>query len=272
MSLPASFAKAGFGPLTKPKFKRLMVGTDGPTGSGKSEFALSAPGYGIAICLDRGIEAMLDNQSPPTSRNPNFAIKVIDAPLAGGATKETYEKYWVDYRDMVYAACNLAESRSIFLDGDSDSWELQRLGAFGKLTQIPSIMYTGVNTGRRLFYSRLYDSGKIVIASNKVKKHYKTKLLPNGDPEMGDNGKPMREWDGKSFERQGFEDQDYLWQVQLRHYYDASRKLGQRYGVKLMKVKADPKLEGMELWGSDCCFEGVVQTIYPHVPLSEWGF
>lgn len=267
MAVPASFAAQGFS-LPARKFRRLMIGSDGPAGSGKTEFALSAPGPTIGIALDRGIDSVLDSPTVPPTRRNDYAFKVINAPQALGATKDQYLTYWQDFRDTCYKAVNITELRTLLIDGDSDSWELQRLAEFGKLTQIPSIMYTGVNTARRLFYSRLHDSGKIVIATNKVKKLYKPKLKADGTIEQRE-GKDVREWDGLSYDRQGFEDQDYLWSIQIRHLFDEEKK---SFGLRIMKAKANRDIEGMELWGGDCNFAGLVQVVYPHIDLKEWGF
>jgi hypothetical protein len=274
MPLPDSFRKAGFIKPVTPKYRRLMVTLEGPTNSGKSEFAHSAPGPGIFIAQDRGLEAMLDNPNPPTTRQPNFFYDTVPAPLAEGSTHDQYKAAWKDYRDNhVYKAIAISDCRTIVIDGDSDSWETQRLAAFGKLTQIPSIMYTGVNAARRLFVSRLYDSGKIIISTNKVKKLYKAVYNTDGTPKMGDNGRPVREWDGFTYEPQGFEDHDYLWQVRIAMVYDETRSEAQgKWGARLIKAKANPSMQGYTLWGEDCCMQAMVQTVYPNYPLSDWGY
>lgn len=268
MALPASFARDGFGPITRPRFRRLMIGTEGAANTGKTEFILSAPGPGIVTCLDRGYAAMLDNPNPPPTRRNDYAFKIIDAPMQGSEKQDVYQQYWVSFRDTVYRACANPDARTVGLDGDSDSWELQRLAAFGKLTQIPSILYTGVNAARRLFISRLHDSGKIVIATNKLKKEYKAVYKPDGTPELDDAGRIKRTWDGKSYDRQGFEDHEYLWQIQLRHLYDEDTK---QFGIRILRAKANMDLEGAELWGAECCFEALVANVYPHIKASEWG-
>lgn len=270
MPIPASFAREGFA-LKPRKYHRLMLGTDGPANSGKTEFGLTAPGPGIVICLDRGFDAMLDNPNPPKTRRNDYAFKVIEAPQALGATKDQYLEYWKSFRDDCYKAAGLPECRTVVIDGDSDSWELQRLAEFGKLTQIPSIMYTNVNAARRAMYARAYDAGKIVIATNKINRQYKTVFNPDGTPKLSDQGKEIREWDGKTYDRQGFNDQDYLWAIQLRHLFRETTK-GPEWGIKITKCKADVEVVGMELWGSDCNFQSLVEVVYPHIPLSDWGY
>lgn len=269
--LPLSFATGGFLSAAQVrKTRRLMIGTDGPSNTGKTEFALSAPGPGLVICLDRGFDAMLDNQKPPATRRADFAFKAVQAPLATQSDQKTYVEYWRAFYALYKTALDNPDCRTVVIDGDSDSWELQRLAEFGKLTQIPSIMYTSVNAARRAMYARAWDSGKIIIATNKINKQYKTVFNADGTPKLNDAGKEIREWDGASYERQGFADQDYLWAIQIRHLF---REVPHpEWGIKIMRCKADPELKGLELWGDDCNFAALVQTCYPHISLKEWGY
>lgn len=254
--------------LRQGKLRRLLIGSEGPPDSGKTEFALSAPGVGMCIVLDRGIDGVLDNPEPPKWRNPDFGFKVVSTPVQTAGTQAEFLEAWKQFRTMAYETAFDPAVRSVVLDGDSDSWELQRLGAWGKVVQVPPHMYTEVNAARRAFYAKLWDSGKIVIGTNKIKKLY----LPvydevTGKPKLEPSGKQVREWDGKSWDRQGFDDQEYLWQIQLRHYRN-----GAKFGIEMTKCKANIKLEGLTLDGDDCNFKSLVQCVYPHVPLSEWGF
>lgn len=270
-TLPASFAAQGFLPPQQAirggrKFRGLMIGIDGPTDTGKTEFALSAPGPGVGILLDRGTD-LFNNPEPPPTRQANWGFKVCRVPKGTTLAESKRMEYWNAFKEPLYTAVDNEEVRTVLIDGDSDSWELQRLAEFGKLTQVPPILYTSVNSARRQLYAKLYDSGKIIIATNKIKKLYADKKDALGNPVIGDNGNPVREWNGE-FERQGFPDQDYLWSIQLRSMYDIEKK----WGVRITKCKASRSLEGFELWGSDCHFSALVETVYPEIPLSEWGF
>lgn len=257
--LPASFAKDGFFPADKikSKYKHLLIGTDGWSNTGKSEFCLSAPGPGIFLCLDRGHEAMLDNQNPPKTRRDDFAFKVIKVPMATQLSQDGYAEYWKAFCVAYWAALDNPDARTVVIDGDSDSWELQRLANFGKLTKVLPIKYTEVNAQRRAMIARAFDSGKIVIFTNKVKEEYDN----SEDDAIGKKTGNVK--------RQGYQDQDYLYQLQLRHLYDAEKS---RFGVKILRCKTDTTLQGMEFWGDECNFESVVTAIYPHVLMSEWGY
>lgn len=284
--IPPSLLKAGYMTQEQARARRgLLIGTEGQTDSGKTEFMMSAPEVGAHICVDRNFDPALKNPNPPAARNKNHYFKVISAPLAGTATQEEYKAYWNSFRTEYYSILNNPDIRTVGLDGDSDTWELQRLAAFGKLTKVPAIFYVDVNAARRAMIARAYDAGKIVIATNKVKDEYIDSINPKtGEVNVGDDGKPKRVKSG-SFERQGYSDQDYLWHIQLRHMYQpgttktiiAGPRAGQtvtspgQWGIKILKAKAAMEMVGVELWGDQCNFKGLVSTIYPQIPLSSWG-
>lgn len=286
MALPASFIRDGFVSAAEVRKRRhlpglnrpgIMIGTEGETNTGKSEFAMSAPGPGIFLCVDRGFDGMLDNPNPPASRCNDYAFKVIQFPLATQVGQSEYLAAWKGFYEEYKKALANLDCRTVVLDGDSDSWELQRLAEFGKLTQIPSIMYANVNAARRAMIARAWDSGKNVIGTNKVTPEYVTKLDAAGNPVLKADGKEERIKSGAKT-RQGFDDQDYLWQIQLRHLYKApgvnkitKKETPQQWGIQILKCKPNPSIQGSELWGADCNFAGLVQMAYPNISLKEWS-
>lgn len=268
MALPASFTREGFLPPDQlRKRRRVMIGSEGPSDTGKTEFSISAPGPGIVICLDRNYEALFDNPRPPLSRRSDFGFKAVQVPLPTSVAQAEAVDYWKSFYGDLKRAIALPEVATVVIDGDSDSWELQRFAEFGRTSKVPGHLYDGVNAARRAMYARLHDSGKNIIATNKIKKHYVTKYKPDGTPELNNSGNEVRTWDG-TWDRQGFGDQDYLWHIQIRHLFDEAKKT---WGLRILKCKPDVELVGMELWGGDCNFAGLVQTVYPQVTLKEWG-
>lgn len=258
--LPASFLKDGFlsADKVRGKVRRLLVGTDGWPNTGKTEFAISAPGPILVICLDRGFDSMLDNPRPPVTRCKDVAFKVVKTPLPTQLKQDQYLAQWRDFYSDYGAALSNPDARTVVMDGDSDSWELQRLAEFGKTLQVPSLQYASINSARKAMIARAWDSGKIVISTNKLGDGYETKLDNNNKSTQVKTGK---------LKRQGFSDWGYLYGVQLRHLY----KDGE-FGVEILMSKADMSLQGMQLWNEECCFQGVVQAIYPHIKLEEWGY
>lgn len=267
MPLPPSFAKYETA-LQIQKVRSTMIGLDGPPDSGKTEFCMSAPGPGILLALDRGLKGALDNPEPPKSRNPNFAFRTIPIPLATQlGTKEQYLEHWKLFYAEYLTALGNVDCRTFVLDGDSDSWELQRLAEFGRLSKVPSNLYDNVNAARRGMYARANDAKKIFLATNRIRKTYVTKMTPAGVPELNGSGNEVRVWNGE-FERQGFSDQDYLWQTQLRCF----RTPNGDFGVKVLKCKPNKEIVGMPFTGGDCNFASLIEAIYPHIPVKEWGF
>ena len=288
MSLPASFQRDGFvGPsqarnrirLRNGKFlKPLMIGVDGLPDSGKSEFIFSCPDPGICICIDRGIDPCIDNPNPPASRRPNWAVKIIPVPPNTTQRQPVYADYFKDCRDHYYKALANPDALTVAIDGDSDLWELQRLAEFGRLTQVfPQTRYTDVYASRRAMTAKAYDSGKIVIGTNKVKPEYEDVIGADGLPEKDDKGEIKRRKTGR-MERQGFPDQDYLWSIQLRCEYQPPRtnaiskkEIPGQFGIRICKCKVNTSLVGAELWGDDANFTGLVQLVYPHLDPQEFG-
>jgi hypothetical protein len=270
MALPASFKEAGFisaSALGKGKLRRLMISCYGPPDTGKTEFAWSAPGPIMHLGLDRGHDGTLANPKPPKTRRTDIGFNIVQLPTAQ-ATSDRYLVYWQTFYGHLKGALANPDARTVVLDGDSDSWELQRLAEFGKLMQIPAIMYTQVNLNRRNMYARMFDSGKIIICTNKTKKVYADVLLGDGTPKLTNSGEAVREWNGE-YKPQGFEDSDFVFQIRLLHYYRQETKT---FGIQIMKCKQDMSLEGLTLEGPDCNFQGLVQTVFPDVPLAEWGY
>lgn len=304
MALPASFFKDGF-VTARPKRPRLLIGSEGETNTGKTEFILSAPPPGVLIAVERGHEACLDNAEPPASRNEDFAIVPVKIPssLQHGEDSEKYLPHWKELRTTLYKALANDDALSVGFDGDSDSWELQRLAAFGKLTQIPSIMYTNVNAARRLLIKHCYDSGKNVIMTNKVKAEYVDEYDGAGIAVLNKDGSQRRIKSG-NLERQGFNDYDFLYQVQLRHLSTPPEVIDPatltpkerlatirsggfnrpaRFAIEILRCKPKRELEGTVLWDDKCNFMGLVEIIYHHraatyyspcmcLNCADWGF
>ncbi len=279
MALPASFLRDGYlAPAQVRKTRRLLVGTEGDTNTGKTEWAISAPGPGIVLCLDRGFDSMLDNPRPPETRRQDFAFSVIPVLLSLQAQQPDYQECWKAFRTRFYKALENPDAKTVVIDGDSDSWELQRLAAHGKLTGVfPQTNFTEVKAARRALIAKAWDSGKNIIATNKLKDEWKPILGKDGEPLKDDRGEIKREATGGR-ERQGFPDQSYLWHVQIRHLYQPPKKnkfdkmVPAQWGLRILKCKANTEHEGSELWGADCSFASLVQLIYPQVPLKDWGY
>lgn len=275
--IPASLANAGYLTFDALMKKRnLLLGLEGETDTGKTEFILSCPGPGGVLCIDRNYLMTVQNPNPPKARRPDFGFKVINPPLVGTAVQDTYLQYWVMIRDTYYALLADPNTKTCALDGDSDTYEVQRLAAFGKLQGVMSIFYADVNAARRAFVARAHDSGKVAIFTCKLRDDYVNMKDGNGNNILDSNGKPMKEKSGKRV-KQGFDDDDYLWHFRLLHLFKpayvsrSGKDIPAQWGFRITKSKLNRSLEGTELWGEDCNFPGLVSYAFPHIPLGEWG-
>lgn len=300
--LPASFASAGFvtpeqARTRGPQGRGLMIASEGASDTGKTEFILTCPGPGMVLAWDRGFDAMIDNPEPPAARRSDFGFMVVKSPgptqLPQGPQNQpgqAYLPYWQGGLKSLLAALGNADARTVAIDGDNVSWELQRLAEHGKLTGVfPQTKYTDVYAARRALYARCWDSGKIIIATNMMRDEYRVVMDPAtglGVPDPDKPGEFKRERTG-DLVAQGFADKkgnDYYWQIRIRHLYEPptppswnktlKRNLGGkpgRYGIRVMKAKANPEMVGQELWDDQATFTGLVSLIYPNIPLSDWG-
>lgn len=308
MPLPASFAKAGFGGLATArksvtlkngrKLKPVMIGSEGAQNTGKSEFLLSVPGPGIIICYDRNIEAAIDNPNPPASRRDipnNFAFKTVATPLEGTLeqkgtdTVPGFREYFFACRREYYAALDVPDAVSVMCDGDSDFFELQVLATFGKTKEIfPQTRWGDVYTPKRAMVARAWESGKIVVATNKLKDEYIDLIDPvTGKPVLDEYNKnqPKRVKSGR-LERQGFKEHQYLYNIQIRHLHQpATTKVIEKgpragtevtvpgqFGLVILECKVRTELKGHEVWGEKANFRGLMELCYPNVDIRDFGF
>ena len=263
------------------KYRGLMIATEGRSDTGKTEFILSAPGPGVILACDRGFDAVFDNQNPPPTRRNDFGIKPIPMPsVTDFQSPADYLPYYKNFYLSAIEASKLPEARTVAIDGDNLSWSLQKLSEWGKLTTFPQVKFADPKAARMSFYHELWSSGKIVITTNMMKQEWRDVVDADGLPVLDKNGERKGEPTG-DYVAQGFPDQEYLWQIRIRHLYRAAvtrKVLGkeihvpQQWGLRITKCKANMALIGQELWGEQATFAGLVQFVYPNIPLEEWGF
>lgn len=283
MPLPASFLKAGL--LTPEaarrggsKFRGLMLATEGHANTGKTEFLMSAPDPGAIVCCDRGFDALVDNQTPPPTRR-DFGMFVMKLSVEGQkGSLEAYREEWEGFYKKTYELIAIPELRTLGIDADNISYDTERLAYHGKLSGVyPLTRYGPVKAERRGFYHRLWESHKIIITTNQLKEEWIDQKDARGHTILETNGEAKQKPSGK-FVAQGYPDQEYLWQIRIRHLFKPAftTKSGidipKQWGLKILMCKANRDLEGKELWGDTCNFQSLVELVYPQVPLSEWGF
>jgi hypothetical protein len=270
--------------------KPLLIGTEGMSDMGKTRWALTAPGNIMALMIDRNYESVFESPGLEGT-NPNIRIKTFSPPAAGTValgsgyrpgSETDYTRYYALIRDSLYVALEDPKATVVLVDGDSDYWDLHILAHFGKNTQIfPQTRYAAPKAEKRAQIAKCRDSGKIIISTNKVADQYRTVYNADGSAKKDPiTGEDVREKTGEK-ERQGFKDQDYLWDLQLRHMFMGPREVKGRngttmapamWGIKILKCKPNMDLVGEELWGDSCTFRGLVDLVFPNVDPRRWGF
>jgi len=296
MPLPSSFKAIGAGTLDEARIRRripggtrpgVLVKTFGPTNSGKTEFALSCPDPGIHLMVDKQSDAVWDNSNPPEARRPEWGMVDYQIPMPTQAGD--YKEAWKDYYTKLNQCWTNPDARTLVIDGDAETWDLQLLADHGKVTQIMPIARTGTNAARRALLSRLYFSGKVVVCTHRVKPEYETVIdSSTGKPSMDKQGNEVRRDTGRTI-CAGFNDDNYLWHFVIEHFevppseelvpvqigkitVQRKKVVPMTWGLRIIKCKANPSLQGTELIGDECNFPSLVQLAYPTTPLSAWGY
>ncbi len=250
--------------------------TEGEHDSGKTEFLFSAPTPNQIIAIDRGIDGMGRNPEPPAWRKKQGVyVKVCKVPMEPteanfNASKPEMNDYLRNFREVkadLYAALDNKQSATVCMDTDSDFFRLQTLAEFGRLSQIMPINRENLNAAKRAQFARCWGANKIVIFTNKLVPMWEGVKNPDGTVKTDEKGKEVRVRSG-SMVSAGFDEDNYLWQVRIRHLFNKDKG---SWGLRIMRCKHNKMYEGMELWDDDCCFAGLVQAIFPTTPLDYWG-
>lgn len=247
-----NLAAAGFQKMTADVRKRLIVNVEGKQKSGKTHFALTAPGPIAYFGLDIGEEGVVGKfvslgkeiySADDKIRVPNVISMTPAGPTIDAAPA------WDKMKQAVTAACDSKFIRTIVWDTATEVWELIRLARFGKLTQVLPVMYGPVNAEMRGLLRLAYDSDKNFILLHKLKNEYVN------DKRTG------------NLERAGFSDTEYIVQVNLRTFYDSE---AQEFGVEVVNARQNMQLCGEVYTGDLCSFPMLATMILDGTELGDW--
>lgn len=235
---------------------RLILSIDGPPKSGKTEFALTAPGPIAIHNFDNGLEGVVEKfldkkdiydfkyQIPISARLPGSGFAAIADP----ATK-VWEEFVTNYR----ACLDNPDIRTIILDTGSEMWNLCRLARLGKLTQVLPIQYTAVNAEfRQLTQLAMANTRANVIYIHRVKPVYKN------------------EQKTEETERSGFGEIEYDVQTVLRTNRDFSKQGPEQFSITIEECRANINSSGKEFRAGDSSFNKVATAIYPSAHEGFW--
>lgn len=252
---------AGFS-FTLPEITpRLIVNIEGVEKSGKSHFALTAPGPIVYQSVDCGLEGVVQKFSgtkPIAVREYAFRVPTgIDRdnkPAVVAKVKEEWEKFTADYR-----AALKAKARTIVWDSASEIWEFLRLARLGKLEKVMPMNYAEVNAEFREMIRLAFDNDSNLILLHRLK------------DEWSEGGSKT----GKK-ERKGMGEVGFLVQASARLLITPP-KLGKDGSVttplsrslQILECRMNPEATGTTL--PDCDFGMLASILMPEVDPDVWG-
>jgi len=170
-----------------------------------------------------------------------------------GDGKKGAETEWKKMDDGIRAIVDNRKFRTLIIDTGTEAWELCRLAAFGKLSQVMPHHYVEVNAKFKALVKYAYERTDLnVIWVHKVKKEYKT------------NREGKDTWTGR-MERAGFGDMPYLVDCNIRHYF-AHAPEGQtgQFGVEVLDSRMEMiSVVGCRFEGPDCNFQTLAEAMFP---------
>lgn len=272
-----SFAKPG------EEAPRLILCTEGEDGTGKSDFALSAPKPLAYFKMDRGFEVtkeetyarlQLDRvDTAQYSYDKAEADTTDSAAIAKACDVAAWKPFRNDYNNALTKGRPKIDKqgrvvpgqwtgemyRTIVVDSASETWETCRLARFGKLEQVPPNLYTAVNAEFRGHIIRAaFKSNCNVIFVHKIGDEYTQKV--------GANGKEIGVKTGRKV-RKGFKEMNYQVPNRIVHTRDLTLPIPDRYQIEIQKC-VNPELEGLTLGGLS--FADFAQLVFPDWPAEYW--
>ena len=246
-------SQLGFREVNPETAYRVVACTTAPEKCGKTHWALTAPAPIAAIATDTGTEEIA-KKFLAKKRIIIVDFKDVRALVEDG-DKSAAQRQWKRLEDAFKKLVDTTKIRTIVADTATEMWELKRLAAFGKLTQVLPHHYTQVNAEFTALVKEAYNRLDLnVIFVHKQKKQYKT----NKD------GKDA--WTGK-WERAGFGDLPYLVDVNLNHYFNRETK---EFGVGVIDSRVNMvEVVGQQMEGVLCGFEDLAYQMFPETLNTE---
>jgi hypothetical protein len=245
-----ALARLGFknpNPRIKP---RVIMGIDGKPKSGKSRFALTAPGPIAYINFDRGLEHLLAQMGRSDVMLKDYTRMM---PLDGAWNQNKAKAVWKDYSDTFVKALQ-TRVRTLVVDTASDVWEMIRWAAFGKLDHVKPHHYTQVNGPYRRLLNECQHHDVNVILLHKAKELWEE--TPNGP-------KPTGQW-----VRDGFRGTSFAMEFDGFLYRDED---GDReFHMEVLSCGPEAALVGQTFDGGDITFADVASMVLPGVNPKEW--
>lgn len=246
--------------------KRLLMGSEGLDKTGKTEFMLTCPDPIGVINLDIGLEGVAERKVKekklklPTGREIWVFTKnviSIGANFVPVGQKE-YRDYFKETMGAYHAFVRSPDVRTVAVDTHTDMWELGKLAEFGTIAPAVNVKqaYNSINAIFRSMVREVYDTEKNLILTHKLKPMYKK-------TKVGD--KIVDEWDGETYKKTGFSDDQFLIQVNLVHKY-----INGQFVLEVRNCRQNASLNGFEFTGTECTFLNLAKWVYEGTLDKDW--
>lgn len=239
--------KGGFEEVSDHINPRLIIAIDGFEKKGKSHFSLTAPGPIGYLDFDVGSEGVVQKFKAMGKKIYAKSFEVpSDQTKARGVVLQFQDAFQT----------SISHARTTIIDTATEVWELYRMAKFGKLTQVPSYMYTEVNSEfRKLIRAGFSGNGNLILL-HKYRKQYI----------RGKDGKGV--WSG-GHERSGFDGTGHLVQLNLNADRDDDG-----FMINIIDCRQNANLAGKTFRDvADiplCSFPYIAQAVFPDTKIEEW--
>lgn len=250
-----SMATAGFVDM-RPEtvVPSLAVCSHGPEKKGKTHFAFTMPGPLAVIASDTGTEPIAARHL----KKKKVSMFRYRVPRQGLAI-DHYVNEWKKVKNAILSVVDNRDMyRGLIIDTGTEIWELCRLAAFGKLTQVMPHHYGPVNAEFRDLIKAVVDApGLNSVWIHQEKKEYITDAKTQKDG-----------WNGR-YERAGFSNMPYLCDIPIKHYLNRDTNT---FGIDILDSRYHPDvlLSIGQLEDDMCNFATLASLAWPETELSDW--
>lgn len=230
----------------------------GLEGAGKSSLALTLAAFGSVAYLN--IDQSLDRAKQPESKKERERIKRLDvvyaATIGEEATRDTCKPVWSNMVKKVDEAAGTFAA-GVVIDTGTETWELNRLAAFGTLNPKGRTdrLYGPVNARQRnLFRSVHRTNKKHLITIHQYQDEYKDKA-------DGSSAKTGR------YVRRGFKEMGFLADVVVECFFKGG-EFGAKYLINKLPPNG-PSLQGQEIDPDNLTFAEII-TSSTGTTIDQW--
>jgi hypothetical protein len=223
--------------------RRIIMAVCAMEKCGKTTFGLSAPGPTGYFNFDRKVEsAVLEMLGIGESD-----LYIREIRVNGTDPQDKHQAEWEEVHAAFLWMLSSDNIRTIVVDTESEMWELARMAAFGKLTQVMPYQYTMLNSMYKNMLDQCDKHNKNVIFLRKMKKQYKNDV-----------------WSGR-YEPSGFAKLKDIVQVNAEMYIDDD----DGFTFEVINNAFQAQMNHQTFSGDMCTFKWVASLLTNTTP-DEW--